>query len=215
MNLSARFSRPFSLALLCLAPAIALLPAGCDVVPPAQLDQTRFYVLTTPEPAPAEGGTLRVGLCTVGLPAYLKSPLIMVRRGTNEFAPQDYARWAEPLDAGIARVLRAQIRATPGVGQLYQQPFPLDRDRDYDVTIEIVRCEGSVANGHSVARFEAVFEISTAGDNPRVVARKTFAAREIAWDGRDFGRLAADLSQDAAALGREAAAALPVGLPTR
>jgi uncharacterized protein len=215
MNPPALFSRRFFPALLLLVPALVMIPSGCDVVPPAQLDQTRFYVLTGPEPAPAEGGTLRVGLCAVRLPAYLKSPLMIVRRGANEVAPQDYARWAEPLDAGIARVLRAQLRATPGVGQLYQQPFPLDRDRDYDLMIEIIRCEGSTANGRPVAQFTAAYEISTAGNDPHVVARKTFVAREIAWDGRDFGRLAADLSQDVASFGREAAAALPVGVPTR
>ncbi len=189
-----------------------LLLAGCDVIPAPQADPTRYYVLSDSGPAPAEasvGPGLRLGLRSVELAGYLKSPDLIVRRGPNELAPQDYARWAEPLDSGIARLVRDQLRADPAVSRVYQQPFPLDADRDYDVSVAVARCEGGAGSAH----FAATVEISTAGDNPHLVARRTFLAPDAAWDGRDFGRLAGLLSADVQALGKDIVAALPSSRP--
>jgi uncharacterized lipoprotein YmbA len=189
-----------------------LLLAGCDVIPPPQADPTRFYVLSDGPPAPAEAATsgLRIGLRSVELAGYLKSPDLIVRRGPNELSPQDYARWAEPLDAGIARLVRDQLRADPAVSRVYLQPFPLDADRDYDVGISVGRCEG----GAGAAHFTAVVEISTAGATPHLVARRTFVAPDAAWDGHDFGQLAGLLSADVQALGKDIVSALPSAAPS-
>ncbi len=198
-------------ALLFSIPCLFL--AGCSgLIPPPQSDSTRYFVLAGPAPqAAAPGGRLRVGLKAVGLSAYLKSPDIIVRRGANEIIPQDYARWGESLDSGISRILEERLRASDGVGRVVLQPFPLDSDRDCDIAVTILRCEGGTGSGSGfVARFEATVEITTGAPEVRVVARRTFIAPEAAWDGRDFSRLAALLSADADALGREIAAALPL-----
>ena len=195
-----------------LAPVVLglglLLLVGCDVIPSPSADPTRFYVLSGSGPAPTEaavGSGLRIGLRSVELAGYLKSPDMIVRRGPNELSPQDYARWAEPLDAGIARLLRDQLRADPAVSRVYLQPFPLDADRDYDVSVSVARCEG----GAGAAHFAATVEISTAGDSPHLVGRRTFVAPDAAWDGKDFGQLAGLLSADVQALGKDLVSALP------
>lgn len=189
-----------------------LLLAGCDIIPAPQADPTRYYVLSDAGPAPSEAAVtsgLRIGLRSVELAGYLKSPDLIVRRGPNELSLQDYARWAEPLDAGIGRLVRDQLRTDPSVARVYLQPFPLDADRDFDVSISVARCEG----GAGAAHFAATVEISTAGDSPHLVARRTFAAPDAAWDGRDFGQLAGLLSADVQALGKDIIAALPPGRP--
>ncbi|HEX3731127.1 MAG TPA: ABC-type transport auxiliary lipoprotein family protein [Opitutaceae bacterium] len=189
-----------------------LVLAGCDIIPPAQTDPTRYYVLSDAAPAPSEAAVtsgLRIGLRSVELAGYLKSPDLIVRRGPNELSLQDYARWAEPLDAGIGRLVRDQLRADAAVSRVYLQPFPLDANRDYDVSISVARCEG----GAGAAHFAATVEISTAGDSPHLVARRTFAAPDAAWDGRDFGQLAGLLSADIQALGKDIVAALPSSRP--
>jgi uncharacterized lipoprotein YmbA len=189
--------------------------AAC--LPPPQPDPTRYFVLTGPAPAPTAGGAasaddLRIGLQSVELAKYLKSPDLIVRQGTNELVLQDYARWAEPLDAGIARLLRERLQAVDGVGQIYLQPFPLDANRDYDVAVTVLRCEGATtAGGDHVARFAATIEITTTGDHAHLVTRRTFVAPEAKWDGKDFARLAGLLSADVEALGQEVASALPNG----
>lgn len=135
---------------------------------------------------------------------------MVVRTGANEVEFRDYKRWAEPLDAAVARILKSRFLASPAVSQAWLEPFPLDEDRDFDVSIEVIRCEGAVSpKGRYVARLSATVEISTAGANPHVVARKLFVAPDEAWDGADFDRLAGLLSGDITALGQEVLADIP------
>jgi len=194
--------------------SLGLLFAGCGgFIPPPQPDPTHYYILTGPLPASSDAavtGHLRLGLKSIDLASYLRTPDLIVRQGTNELVLQDYARWGEPLEAGISRILRERLRAAPGVERVYTQPFPLDADRDYDVAISVLRCEGGPAAGHGrAAQFAATIEITTAGADARVVARRTFVASPASWDGSDFAQLAALLSADVDALGQEIVAALP------
>jgi uncharacterized lipoprotein YmbA len=189
---------------------LGLFLAGCSgLIPAPQTDPTRYYVLTGPPLAPAAaGGHLRVGLHTVEIATYLKSPDMIVRQGMNEIFLQDYARWGEPLEAGIGRILRDRLRTATAVERVYPQPFPLDAERDVDVTVTVVRCEGG--NGPRVARFAATIELTKPSDGS-LLARRTFVAPDAAWDGKNFDALAGLLSADVDALGREIVAALPGG----
>jgi uncharacterized lipoprotein YmbA len=200
------FSRLLPLA------ALSIL-AGCNLVQPAQDDPTRYFVLSDPSAQAAQApapGAVRIGLCTVKVESYLKKREMVVRTGDNEVQFQDYRRWAEPVDAAISRVLRLRLLGAPGVAQVSAEPFPIGQDRDFDVAVEIRTFEGSAtASGKYAASLSATIEISTAGDNPRVVARKVFTAPEAAWDGRDYDRLAQLLSSDVSALGDEILADLP------
>ena len=196
-----------------LALGILALLAGCNIIPPPLGDPTRYYVLDGP-PLRAGApdtpiGSLRLGLKAIDVPAYLRGREMILRDGANELYLQDYARWAETLQAGLARVLKAELVANPAVGRLDAAPFPFDAEHDYDVAITIVRCEGATAGTRHVARFAATVEITTGGTNPRLVARKEFVAPEVPWNGKDYAELAAGLSQGVAALSREIVAAVP------
>lgn len=206
-------SRPRSLlrgGLLCLLGAVA----GCNVIPPAQEDATRYYILSDPAPPAAQaapsGTGARIGLRAVRLAGYLKRRDIVVRKGPNEVDFRDFRLWAEPLDAAIARSVRSTLLSSPAVAQVWAEPFPVDQDRDFDVSIEVTRCEGAVtASGKHEASFSAAIEVSTTGANAHVVARRRFDAPDAPWDGTDFERLAALLSGDVAGLGRDVLAAVP------
>ncbi len=205
-----KFPRPGPLARWASLCVVGLV-AGCNVIPPPQDDPTRYYVLSDAAPAAAQAqGGARIGIRTVRLEGYLKRREMVVRTGANEVAFRDYKRWAEPLDAAVARVVRSALLASPAVSQAWIEPFQADQDRDFDVSMEITRCEGAVGPaGRYVASLSAVVEISTTGASPRVVARTVFTAPDEAWDGADFDRLAGLLSGDVAALGREIAAEIP------
>jgi uncharacterized protein len=197
----------------CAVMGLLALLAACNVVPPAVDDPTRYYVLSDPAgqavQAPA-AGAVRIGLKAVRLESYLRRKEMVVRTGENEVEFRDFRRWAEPLDASIGRVLRRSLLGAPEVAQVYAEPFPADQERDYDVSIDVRRCEGyQDASGKYSASLSATIEISTAGASPRVVARKLFTAPAGAWDGRDYGRLANLLSADISALGQEIVADIP------
>ena len=184
---------------------LGLFLAGCNLVPPPQADTTRYYVLSAPAASVPEAapGALRLGLKELRIADYLDTRDIVVRKGANELVLQDYARWAEPLESGIGRVLRARLLSDPGIAAVSSPPFAIGVPRDYDLTVEILHCEGDSDS----ARFAARVEIASAADG-HVVARRVFVAPQGSWNGRDFGKLAALLSEDVSALGADIAGAL-------
>jgi uncharacterized lipoprotein YmbA len=183
------------------ATAAVLLVAGCNLLPEAQPDNARFYVLESAVPAAApEAATVRLGLRRVEVPAYLKSKAMVVRRGENELRYAEDARWAEPLEAGIGRVLRDQLATKASVAAY---PFPANVERDFDISVQVIAAEGH----DDGVRFAASFEITRPKDGT-VVARRTFTAPATAWSG-DHAQLAAQLSAGVAGLANEILAALP------
>jgi uncharacterized lipoprotein YmbA len=191
-----------------------LLLAGCNVIPPPQADLTRYFALASPAldnpGARPTQGTLRLGLKAVDVAPYLKKGLLVVRRGENELVYNEYVRWAEPLEASIARAVRTRLLADAKTARVFAYPFPFDQERDFDVAIGIVRCEGvQSTGGGAAARFVATLEITSAGAVSEVVVRKTIAMPDVVWDGKDYAALARALSDDVAALGQEIGAALP------
>jgi uncharacterized lipoprotein YmbA len=197
----------------CAAAGLLAVLAACNVVPPPQDDPTRYFVLSDPASQAVQApvaGAVRIGLMPVRLESYLRRKEMVVRTGDNEVEFRDFRRWAEPLEAAIGRVVRLRMLGAPEVAQVYAEPFLPDQERDYDVSIDVRRCEGSQApSGKFSASLSATIEISTAGASPRVVARKLFTAPAGAWDGRDFGQLASLLSAEVAALGQEVVADIP------
>lgn len=185
---------------------------GCSVLPAPPADPTRYFVLTGPslhdDGVRNFSGALTVGLKAVEIAPYLRKPMIAVRRDTHEVIYDDYLRWAEPLEAGVARIVQARLLAAPGVGRVHHAPLSFDQQRDYDVAVSIIRCEG-VTGGRTVARFAAAVEVTTGGDDPQIVLRKVFQAPDAEWDGRDYAALARALSTGVAAMCEEIVAALP------
>lgn len=193
-----------------LASLLAL--AGCSVVPEPQPDRTRYYVLSAPQVVEtavfAEDG-ITLGLKKITLPAYLAKGSIVIRQGAHELNYNDYARWAEPLEDGVARLVRNNLQASPRVNRVFTEGFPFDQDRDFDVAITIHRCEGVRQSDRSVARFAATVEITAPKADGKVVTRRMFGPVEVAWDGRDYGALVQALSDAATAMGDEIVNMLP------
>lgn len=184
-----------------LASVLCLLSAGCSL-PPAKPDTTRYYVLpTAAEEAPAKNPALHVGLFPIRLPEYLRSPSMVVRQGASEVRYEDGERWAEPLDAGLARLLRSKLS---GVADVTIYPFRADAPRDCDLHVQILACEGT-ANGS--VNFAATFEIAAPGGGEG--APHNFTAAPAKWDGHDYAQLAELLGADTAQLADAIAAALP------
>jgi uncharacterized lipoprotein YmbA len=205
---AARLRRRFLPAWALMAVAATVL-GGCQLLPVATADATRFFVLTGPTAVAQPGGRLQVGLKAVEMPAYLRATKSMVvRDGANEIRYQDYARWAEPLEAGVLRILKERLLASPEVRGVDAHPMRGDVTRDYDVAVRIIRCEGA-AGSDDVARFSASYEIVAADGSGKVVASRTFTAPETVWNGKDFGALATLLSEGVSGLGAQIAADLP------
>ena len=207
------FSGPrSSLAALGLLVAGLSLFASCSIpMPSAQPDPTRYYLLT-PAPvrpdAKAETASKRwvIGVRSVEIPSYLREKSFAIRSHTNEVTFLDLARWGEPLDQGVARVLVEDLQPLPNVARISMQPFRADEQRDFDLLVRISACEGAADGG---VRFSASWRIVTTTAAAGTVAEGNYTAAGLRWDGHDHGQLAAKLSEALAGLGHDIAAALP------
>jgi hypothetical protein len=184
------------------AAVFAAALSGCNILPEARPENSHYYVLESKPAADAPpSGAVRIGLRPIEVPAYLKHKAVAERTGENEVRYATEAFWAEPLDAGIARVLREQLAARANV---FVYPFPAQLPRDYELTVRVLSAEG----GASGVRFVAVIELLRVGDSPELVVRKEFTAPATPWN-RDYSQLARGLSQAVAALADEVVASVP------
>jgi uncharacterized lipoprotein YmbA len=186
-----------------------LLTGGCSLLPiqPAQVDPIHYYALSAPEPAfavPATGAP-RLMIRRVDVPAYLQNRPFVTRLGANELKFVDEVRWAEPLDLGIERVVRARLAALTGVYGLESR----ETAHDYEVVIRLVHCEGETHGAKGAVRFAAEFDLLKPGTVPEIAAHGSFTAKETVWDGKDYGALAQMLSRAVADLGDAILAAVP------
>jgi uncharacterized lipoprotein YmbA len=186
-----------------LSSVLYVLSTGCSL-PAARPDTARNYVLrVAAEIVPPKPSGLHLGLFPVQLPEYLKQRAMAVREGASEVRYNDEERWAESLDAGLARVLRERLSAT---AQVLAYPFTTEQVRDYDVRVRVQACEGTSDGG---VAFSATFEIYAAGANGALVAQGTFTAGPATWNGSDYAKLAGLISADATKLADAIAAAVP------
>jgi uncharacterized lipoprotein YmbA len=192
--------KSLSSALFVLAAAAFL--AGCNILPEARPENAHYYVLEAkPASDTPPAGAMKLGLRPIEVATYLRGKAIATRVADNEVRYAHDAFWAEPLDAGIARVLREHLAARANV---LPYPFPAQLPRDYDLTVRVLNAEGAPGG----VRFVAVIELLRVGDNPEVVVRREFTAPAAAW-GNDYGQLARGLSAAVAALADEVIASAP------
>lgn len=205
--------KPLSCAATLALALVLVSNSGCQIIPAPQPDPTHYYTLAIPasmETAlPSPTATLRIGLNPVDLAPYLRKGVLVVRSGGNEVVFNDFARWAEPLDVGIARALQMSLTTDPRIAHVWLSPLSMDDRRDFDVTVHIRRADGVLGASGASVRFVAIVDISKPGDPPRLVLQKAFTAPAIAWDGRDYGAMAGALSKAVLELSKDIADSLP------
>jgi uncharacterized lipoprotein YmbA len=129
---------PFAIGLALLA----VMLTACGTSPPV-----RYFSL---EPAAVsatvdEPGARVVGLGPLRVPDYLKRSQIVTRGSGSEIKVNDYARWAEPVDKAMHRVLAAnvdrQLEGVIVVAYPYLETVPVD----YIVLGQVDRFDGDSA----------------------------------------------------------------------
>jgi hypothetical protein len=211
MKLSPLFASRRLLPLLVLP-----LLAGCSSLFEAQPDSTRLFLLSAPTsvaaaPRVEATGAVSVGLLRIDLPAYLRTPAIVLRPGGTEVRHAPAALWAEPLEQSIARVIKESLQAQPTVRSVVSYPAPYVQMPDFEITIRVLACEGLVGGASPQARFAARWEIRATAGGPGTapVAAGTFESTPADWAEGDYAALTEKLGEAVAAFGRELAAGLP------
>lgn len=198
-------ARLFSLGLIAASGLALGLATGCNVLPEAKPDPTRFYVLKASRPPAAaveNSGAVALRLRPIELADYLRTRALIVRRDDNELDFRDYARWSEALGPAIARVVREEMRArgvAVSAGGLKSGGAPTESG--FELRIRVLACEGAADGG---VRFHAAWELVAIGG---VAARRgDYRPTTLRWDAQNEATLVAALSEAVAGLAGEIAA---------
>lgn len=125
--------------------AFALLTTACGTLKPVK-DTSVSHLL---DPLLPERRVTRstpiVAIARPALPSYLDRQQLVSRKTNGEMEMNSYHLWAEPLDAGISRVMSQNLARL--TGSLNIQPIESFITMEYDRTLEIrvMRFEPDVA----------------------------------------------------------------------
>ena len=189
--------RTFTLFLLCCT------LTGCVNLKP-KADTVRLFVLGSVD-AVYESGSPGRGAFYIGrpdLPAYLEGTRLQYRHMDGEVESLSGARWAEPLQEGVARALNEFIGSAQENSSDGYYPWPKLSSATPQVRVRLLQF-GAIADGR--IQLNANWQIEGQGG---VVAQGTFIAEGFKWQPSDPKSFVAGLNQALEALAAEIAAAL-------
>ena len=191
------------LALVAVVLGVSLILAGCASQP------ARFYLLSalpTTEAASmgasgAQGPTIGVGLVT--LPPYTDRPQIVTRASPYELHLAEFDRWAESLDANIARVIADNLSALIPTSRVVVSPWPRATAIDYHLVIDVTHFLSQVG-GESV--LSADWMVLKGEESQVLTGGSSRFSAYISL--QDFAAIVAAMSQTVASLSRDIATAI-------
>ena len=182
--------------------ALVALAAGCASTP-----ASRFYTLSAASTPAAASSDLSVVVGPVSVPAVVDRPQIVVRVSPNQVRPDEFNRWASPLQNNIARVVAENLVAMLGTPRVVLSSQTLSPDADYRAAIEVQHFESALGE---TAMLDAVWTVSRAKDDKSRTGRTTVreAVSETSYDAlaaahsRAVARLSRDIADTVRALDR-------------
>jgi uncharacterized lipoprotein YmbA len=165
---------------------------------------TRLYTLERAQLAPPALGTgPALGLGPIELAPYLDRPEIVTRSGVHQVQLGEFDRWAEPLQAMLARQLGERLREAAGSRAVLPIPSRGGTEPRYAVAVSIDRFdadetgkvvldarwrvyqtsdERTVRSGHEIIEESAATSASDASALPAAVGRPDYPATVAAMD---------------------------------
>jgi uncharacterized lipoprotein YmbA len=184
------------LTLIAAASVFAVLVGACAS------PTSRFYTLSAGAAPAATPSNLSVAVGPVSVPAVVDRPQIVVTIGPNQVRPEEFNRWASPLQNSIARVVAENLVALLGTPRVILFSQALGVDIDYRVAIEVQRFESVPGEA---ATLDAVWSVIRTKDGKLQTGRTT--VREVTSD-KSYDAVAAAHSRALERLSREIADAV-------
>ena len=135
----------------------------------------------------------------VSVPAVVDRPQIVVTTGPNQVRPEEFNRWASPLQNNISRVVAENLVAVLGTPRVILFSQTLGGDVDYRAAIEVQRFDSVPGEA---ATLDAVWTVSRTKDGKSQTGRTT--VREATSD-KGYDALAAAHSRALARLSQDIA----------
>jgi uncharacterized protein len=153
------------LGAIVVAGALVLLTAGCASTP-----ESRFYVLSPVSAPAATSSEISVAVGPVSVPAVVDRPQIVVTMGPNRVWPDEFNRWASPLQDGIARVIGENLVAMLGTPRVTQSSQTVSMGSAYRAVVAVESFESRPGD---MARLDAVWTVSRTKDGTTRTGRTT------------------------------------------
>jgi uncharacterized lipoprotein YmbA len=115
--------------LLCLA-----LLGGCGSSP-----RSDYYMLTADARGTPRDSGPSLGVGPVSIPEYLATRQIVMSRNAHKLQLAEFDRWAEPLDAGVSRVVAVNLAALMETTRVQTFPWRRDAIPEYGVRITVIQ----------------------------------------------------------------------------
>jgi uncharacterized protein len=114
-----------------------VLGAGCRSPLP------HFYTLSATAPPTAIASSLSIAVGPVSVPAVVDRPEIVVSTGPNEVWPDDFNRWASPIQDSLSRAVAENLVSILGTPRVSLFSQTLSSDADYHVAIDVRRFDST------------------------------------------------------------------------
>ena len=181
---------------------LAVLASACGSVLKTSQPARLFVLDAVAAPAPPASPTgATLGVMRVTVPDWLDRPEITSRTASGQIAPDDLARWGEPISRGIQRVIAENLAVLLPDRQVARAPFSARQATDQRLEIAVAeaarQADGSVL-------VEARWSIVGAGGAPLMQRRSSHRVRAV----RDSVGTVPALNEALAALSGEIADAV-------
>ena len=121
-----------------------MLCAGCF----GKSQPSRFYTLSAMEQAAAgalpvsPARDVAIGIGPIKIADYLDRSEIVTRTGDNRLELAEYDQWAGSFEDNLTQVMADNIGVMVPTERIYLYPWPTSLTLDYQVVLDIVRCDG-------------------------------------------------------------------------
>ena len=194
---------PFSRGIPVILAIAAIFLGGCRSQSP------RFYALSpiqedqviSKRQSPAQNAVIGIG--PVKLADYLDQSMLVTRTSDNEAVKAQFDRWVGSFKDNFINVLADNIGTLLSTDQIYLYPWRLSVPIDYQVILDIVRCDGRLGDA---AYLEVRWSI-LGGPGKKLLKTNRSSIREPV-TGPDYGALVAAQSRAVGQLSQEIAGAI-------
>ncbi len=182
---------------------VAILSCGC-VRSPAP----RFYALSAMQDqvisrrsSPVQNAVIGIG--PVKLADYLDQSQIVTRTSDNQVAKAEFHHWVGPFQDNFINVLADNIGSLLSTERIYLYPWRNSVPIDYQVTVDVVRCDGQLGDA---AWLETRWSIFKCPEKKLLKTSRSSISEPVT--GADYGDLVAAQSRALAKLSQEIATAI-------
>jgi uncharacterized lipoprotein YmbA len=144
-----------------------------------------------------------IGIGPVKLADYLDQSQIVMRTSDNQVAKAEFHRWVGSLKDNFINVLADDIGSLLSTERIYLFPWHQSVLIDYQVTVDVVRCDGRLGEAAWLETRWSIFK----GPEKKLLKTSRSNIREPV-TGADYGDLVAAQSRALAKLSQEIATAI-------